>query len=176
MTEIKLEKRYPNSRTEDIADAFMRGYEFGFKSAMECLKVKEVEHRMANTMADQSEPKTRCPKCGRTDYIKDMKKDFGIKDSTYKYKCINCNTYIKDEPQTERCQECKHYGKVSVECDRCDKSVHSRFQPKQTHKFHDDSTTDTLARLAELFREHEKHLRKASAEIALAIRETQGKE
>ena len=53
-------------------------------------------------MADQSEPKTiRCPKCGRTDYIKDMKKDFGIKDSTYKYKCINCNTYIKDEPSTD---------------------------------------------------------------------------
>ena len=51
----------------------------------------------------QYEPKTepqtiRCPKCGRTDYIRDMKKDMGIKGSHYKYKCINCNTYIKDEP------------------------------------------------------------------------------
>ena len=44
----------------------------------------------------------RCPKCGRTDYIRDMEKDMGIKGSRYKYKCINCNTYIKDEPQTER--------------------------------------------------------------------------
>ena len=44
----------------------------------------------------------RCPKCGRTDYIRDMEKDMGIKGSHYKYKCINCNTYIKDEPQTER--------------------------------------------------------------------------
>ena len=35
MTEIKLTKRYPQSRTEDITDAFMRGYEIG----------KEQEHR-----------------------------------------------------------------------------------------------------------------------------------
>ena len=52
------------------------------------------------------EPQTiRCPKCGRTDYIRDMEKDMGIKGSHYKYKCINCNTYIKDEPQTERSSE-----------------------------------------------------------------------
>ena len=50
----------------------------------------------------KTEPQTiRCPKCGRTDYIRDMEKDMGIKGSCYKYKCINCNTYIKDE-QTER--------------------------------------------------------------------------
>ena len=47
----------------------------------------------------------RCPKCGRTDYIRDMEKDMGIKGSCYEYKCINCNTYIKDEPQTERSSE-----------------------------------------------------------------------
>lgn len=29
MTEIKLTKRYPQSRTEDTVDAFMRGYEKG---------------------------------------------------------------------------------------------------------------------------------------------------
>ena len=46
--------------------------------------------------------KIYCPKCGRSDYIRDLKKDFGVKDSTFKYKCINCNTYIKDEPKTER--------------------------------------------------------------------------
>ena len=52
------------------------------------------------------EPQTiRCPKCGRTDYIRDMEKDMGIKGSHYKYKCINCNTYIKDEPKTERSSE-----------------------------------------------------------------------
>lgn len=51
----------------------------------------------------EDEPQTiRCPNCERTDYIRDMEKDMGIKGSAYKYKCINCNTYIKDEPQTER--------------------------------------------------------------------------
>lgn len=29
MTEIKLKKRYPQSKVEDITDAFMRGYEQG---------------------------------------------------------------------------------------------------------------------------------------------------
>ena len=33
MTEIKLTKRYPNSREEDITDAFMRGYLAGRSSA-----------------------------------------------------------------------------------------------------------------------------------------------
>lgn len=48
-----------------------------------------------------TESQIRCPKCGRTDYIKNLEKDFGVKDDTFKYKCINCNTYIKDESQTE---------------------------------------------------------------------------
>ena len=34
MTEIKLKKRYPQSRTEDITDAFMRGYEQGKKDGL----------------------------------------------------------------------------------------------------------------------------------------------
>lgn len=45
--------------------------------------------------------KVVCPNCGRSDYIRSFEKDFGIK-SDFKYKCINCNTYIKDAPQTER--------------------------------------------------------------------------
>ena len=43
----------------------------------------------------------KCPKCGRSDYIRSFE-DWGIDGGIYKYKCINCNTYIKDEPQTER--------------------------------------------------------------------------
>ena len=35
MTEINLKKRYPHSRDEDITDAFMRGYQEGYK-AKEC--------------------------------------------------------------------------------------------------------------------------------------------
>jgi len=51
----------------------------------------------------KTEPQIRCPKCGRMDYIKNLEKDFGVKDDIFKYKCINCNTYIKDEPTTEDC-------------------------------------------------------------------------
>ena len=64
-----------------------------------CYKLQKTLYEMADR---KTEPQTfRCPKCGRTDYIRDMEKDMGIKDSCYKYKCINCNTYIKDEPQTD---------------------------------------------------------------------------
>ena len=59
-----------------------------------------------NEIERKDEPqKIYCPKCGSSDYIKDLEKDFGVKDDTFKYKCINCNTYIKDEPQTERSSE-----------------------------------------------------------------------
>ena len=45
--------------------------------------------------------KVVCPNCGRSDYIRSFEKDFNIKNSEYRYKCINCNTYINDTPQTE---------------------------------------------------------------------------
>lgn len=38
-----------------------------------------------------------CPNCGRADYIINFEQDWGIKNSEYKYKCTNCNTYIKDD-------------------------------------------------------------------------------
>ena len=52
--------------------------------------------------------KVVCPNCGRSDYIRSFEKDFNIKNSGYRYKCINCNTYIKDTPQTD-CDTCRHY-------------------------------------------------------------------
>lgn len=36
-----------------------------------------------------------CPTCGRSDYMRSFKDDFHIKNSEYRFKCINCNTYIK---------------------------------------------------------------------------------
>lgn len=33
MSEIKLESRYPESRHEDITDAYMRGYESGYNDS-----------------------------------------------------------------------------------------------------------------------------------------------
>ena len=56
--------------------------------------------------ASKTEPQTiRCPKCGRSDYIREFGKDFSVtaEGAGFKYKCINCNTYI--EPQTEAWQE-----------------------------------------------------------------------
>ena len=71
----------------------------------------------------------RCPKCGRTDYIRDMEKDMGIKGSHYKYKCINCNTYIKDEPTISKMEQVDK-----------DINVRSKTEP-QTEEWHDDCNT-----------------------------------
>ena len=43
---------------------------------------------------NEDRDKIECPKCGRSDYIRSFK-DWGIDGGIYKYKCINCNTYIK---------------------------------------------------------------------------------
>ena len=47
----------------------------------------------ADTLQTEKD-KVVCPNCGRSDYIRSFEKDFGIKNSEYRYKCINCNTYI----------------------------------------------------------------------------------
>ena len=59
------------------------------------------ENKQADTPQTDKD-KVVCPNCGRSDYIRSFEKDFNIKNSEYRYKCINCNTYIKDIPQTER--------------------------------------------------------------------------
>ena len=74
-------------------------------------------------IAEQTEPQTiRCPKCGRNDYIREFGKDFSVtaEEAGFKYKCINCNTYIepqsdrKTEPQT--CEECEHWNDTEDGC------------------------------------------------------------
>ena len=77
-----------------------------------------------------------CPKCGRTDCIREFGKDFSVsaEKAGYKYKCINCNTYIEQtEPSTDgyaclkkvgakanqtepKCEECEHYGHKVKRC------------------------------------------------------------
>ena len=39
----------------------------------------------------------KCPKCGRTDYIREFGKDFSVtaEKAGFRYKCINCYTYIE---------------------------------------------------------------------------------
>ena len=61
MTEIKLTKRYPNSRTEDITDAYMRGW----NDALDA--VQNGKFHIADT------PQTDCEACeldGKADVCK----------------------------------------------------------------------------------------------------------
>ena len=52
MTEIKLTKRYPNSRTEDITDAYMRGW----NDALDA--IQNGKFHIADTpQTEQTEPK-----------------------------------------------------------------------------------------------------------------------
>ena len=83
-------------------EAYRKGFIDGFNERGYLLTYIGNDH----IKAEQGEPQTiRCPKCGRTDYIRDMEKDMGIKGSHYKYKCINCNTYIKDEPTISKMEQ-----------------------------------------------------------------------
>ena len=56
MTEIKLEKRYPQSKAEDIIDAFMRGYEQGRTDG---LKVgRQIILSVVESYSTESKPRT----------------------------------------------------------------------------------------------------------------------
>lgn len=80
------------------------------------------ENKQADTPQTDKD-KVVCPNCGRSDYIRSFEKDFNIKNSEYRYKCINCNTYIKDTLQSKisSCKECKVYA----ECPDADSDVSS---------------------------------------------------
>lgn len=43
-----------------------------------------------------------CPKCGSSDYIRSFVKDWGITNSEFEYKCINCNTYFGRRSSNEQ--------------------------------------------------------------------------
>ena len=53
MTEIKLTKRYPQSRTEDITDAYMRGW----NDALDAVQNGKFH------IAEQTEPQADCKSC-----------------------------------------------------------------------------------------------------------------
>lgn len=66
---------------------------------------KECHYESTDT-PQKDKDKVVCPNCGRSDYIRSFEKDFGIKNSGYEYKCINCNTYIsKRTTEVERSSE-----------------------------------------------------------------------
>ena len=91
----------------------------------DCKHWNDTEDGCADRYGCKTEPQTiRCPKCGRSDYIREFGKDFSVtaEEAGFKYKCINCNTYI--EPQSDRktknCSEipnnCEHITEDGVTC------------------------------------------------------------
>ena len=62
MTEIKLTKRYPHSRTEDITDAYMRGW----NDALDAVQNGKFH------IAEQTEPQKDCTACEHWKERKDI--------------------------------------------------------------------------------------------------------
>lgn len=79
MAEIKLEKRYPESREEDITDAYMRGYEAGATMG----RRTTTRHGKFKTKYGRSVPCCEC--CG-----------YGIGDTRWHY-CPSCGAEVVDE-------------------------------------------------------------------------------
>ena len=85
------------------SDWYISAVSYDGESVNVDLRRKAARHKewwLADTPQTYKD-KVVCPNCGRSDYIRSFEKDFNIKNSGYRYKCINCNTYIEDEPQTD---------------------------------------------------------------------------
>lgn len=110
MTEIKLTKRYPQSRTEDIVDAYMRGWNDALDAVQNGKFIINADRKTEPIDKDinvrsKTEPQTNKDfkvtyTCSFTDC--DNFKNFGFGE-----KCIECKrkqseAKYKDEPQTEK--------------------------------------------------------------------------
>ena len=104
-------------------------FEFQYEIATENMYILADALEVADT-PQTDKYKVVCPNCGRSDYIRSFEKDFGIKNSEYRYKCINCNTYIKDTPQTD-CLTCRYNSDEwdNPKCDSCSKA-HNNYTPQ----------------------------------------------
>jgi hypothetical protein len=65
MSEIKLELRYPESRPEDITDAFMRGYTAAVEASMKLIKErKDMNAKLRELVTEMFESvKYCCSEC-----------------------------------------------------------------------------------------------------------------
>ena len=108
MTEIKLTKRYPQSRTEDIVDAYMRGWNDALDAVQNGKFIINDDRKTENSseIPNNCEVKNYCDDCLYTDTC-DSKEFF--------YACTSKATIskmeqVEDEPQTERlCDKCEYY-------------------------------------------------------------------
>lgn len=88
MTEIKLTKRYPHSRTEDITDAYMRGW----NDALDA-----VQNGKFHIADRKEEPQTICKSCRK--YPCERYKRGMVSDKENVTECVVYEP--KDESQTD---------------------------------------------------------------------------
>ena len=93
MTEIKLTKRYPLSRTEDITDAYMRGW----NDALDA--VQNGKFHIADT--PQTETQTETQNSNLTFEKRTMRDCYNCKKFETEDECIECHYEPKDEPKLE---------------------------------------------------------------------------
>ena len=90
MTEIKLTRRYPQSRTEDIVDAYMRGWNDALDAVQNGkFHIAEQTEPQIDGAIDEARFKAHCMNCQRD--VADIK-------------CLDCDGdkyFIPDEPQTD---------------------------------------------------------------------------
>jgi hypothetical protein len=137
MTEIKLTKRYPNSREEDITDAFMRGYEIG----------KEQEHRWWSTFcANCKDEPNSSEKPNNCEDLQDWKdrmwaEAIVTEPTISKMEQVDKDTNVrsKTEPLTCSFSDCDNFKNPDyarcIECKR--KQIEPKTEPQAIKAFQD---------------------------------------
>ena len=108
MTEIKLTKRYPQSRAEDITDAFMRGYEQGKKDGLKVGKQIVLgafeTYITADRKTEQTEPSDWKDQMWNEAVEAEQTEPQTHDIRTETHECVK-DTH--DRAETMSCQECK---------------------------------------------------------------------
>ena len=120
MTEIKLTKRYPQSRTEDIVDAYMRGWNDALDAVQNGKFIINDDRKTEPIDKDinvrsKTEPQTDCETCRHWKYIA----------KEWQCEAIKCQGY---EPQTEM----EKSGSRAVQTARC-LNCHNAKACKENH-------------------------------------------
>lgn len=95
MTEIKLTKRYPQSRTEDIVDAYIRGW----NDALDAVQNGKFH------IAEQTEPQI-CETCRHWKYIAKEWQCEAYKCQGYEPKTEPSGCWVKENQGKQICDDC----------------------------------------------------------------------
>ena len=107
MTEIKLTKRYPQSRTEDIIDAYMRGWNDAL-DAVQNGKFIINDDRKDEPTSSKMEQVPHCIDCT---HYGDYEVCKGCDDDYNKFK-----SYYEPKDESQTCQECEHWDDTEDGC------------------------------------------------------------